>query len=512
MPIPSPSSVLLRTQSDERLVVLARAGHERAFEAIVERYRGPLLRAARRYLPEARAEDALQQAYISAWSALQRGDEVRDLRAWLYRIVHNTALNQLRVSGYDYAELEDSLRASDAPQEEMERRAIVRQTLTGLAALPERQREALLRVAVEGRSQEEVARELGVTEGAVRQLVHRARLTLRAAATAITPLPVATWAAGAAGARGRELADEPSGSPSSSAARARVPSWPRRVRWPCWRRAPRSRCRRSSPSGAEPPPRPRVARTATPTPPTVDRTPAATPRATVVATQTPARARTRRQEDVQRSREKPRAERRPLRVTDSPGLRTRDRARTPVPTLGLRVRILGLFELRVRLGVLRFGPLRLVRLRFSGSVRRGRVRRAPARRGPIRSGSGSSGSGSSGSGSSDSGSGADNSGPGSVNSARGRARAMTRPVRPGSGSGDDTSGSLESSGSGPDSSGLGSGGSGSGTSGSGSSGSGSSGSGHGSGHGGDDSAPTPPRRPPRSPFVLALQIGPCRSR
>src|SRR4029079_6886149 len=180
MPIPSPSSVLLRTQSDERLVSRARGGSERAFEPIVERYRGPLLRAARRYLPEARAEDALQQAYISAWSAMQRGDEVRDLRAWLYRIVHNTALNQLRVSGYDYAELEDSLRAADAPQEEMERRAIVRQTLTGLAALPERQREALLRVAVEGRSQEEVARELGVTEGAVRQLLPPARPTLGA--------------------------------------------------------------------------------------------------------------------------------------------------------------------------------------------------------------------------------------------------------------------------------------------------------------------------------------------
>src|SRR4051795_12276863 len=90
MPIRSPSSVLLRTQTDERLVVLARAGHERAFEAIVERYRGALLRASRRYLPEARAEDALQQAFIAAWSALQRGDEVRDLRAWLYRIVHNT--------------------------------------------------------------------------------------------------------------------------------------------------------------------------------------------------------------------------------------------------------------------------------------------------------------------------------------------------------------------------------------------------------------------------------------
>src|SRR5262249_20547215 len=200
MPLLSPSSVLLRTQSDERLVQLARAGHERAFDAIVDRYRGPLLRGARRYLPEARAEDALQQAFISAWSAIQRGDEVRDLRAWLYRIVHNTALNQLRVAGYDYAELEDSLRGGEAPQEEMERRAVVRQTLTGLAALPDRQRAALLQIAIEGRSQAEVARELGVSEGAVRQLVHRARLTLRAAATAVIPMPLAEWAAAAGGA------------------------------------------------------------------------------------------------------------------------------------------------------------------------------------------------------------------------------------------------------------------------------------------------------------------------
>ena len=130
---------------------------------------------------------------------MQRGDDVRDLRAWLYRIVHNSALNQLRLSGYDYAELEDSLRGADAPGEAFERRAVMRETLHGLAALPDRQREALLRIAVEGRSQDEVARELGVTEGAVRQLVHRARMTLRAAATAVVPLPLATWWAGGGG-------------------------------------------------------------------------------------------------------------------------------------------------------------------------------------------------------------------------------------------------------------------------------------------------------------------------
>src|SRR5215213_8295602 len=199
MPIPSPSTVLLRTQSDERLVALARAGHERAFEAIVDRYRRPLVRACRRLLPEGRAEDAVQGALVAAWTALARGDEVRELRPWLYRIAHNTALNMLRQSGYDYDELHGLLDTGPAPEEVLERRDVARRTLTGLAGLPPRQREALLQIAVQGRAQEEVARELGVSEPAVRQLVHRARARLRAAATAVTPLPLAGWLADGGG-------------------------------------------------------------------------------------------------------------------------------------------------------------------------------------------------------------------------------------------------------------------------------------------------------------------------
>jgi DNA-directed RNA polymerase specialized sigma24 family protein len=104
------SATLLRTQSDARLVALVRQGHERAFEAIVERYRRPLHRHVRRMLPEARAEDALQQTLLKAWTTLQDGAEVRDLRPWLYRIAQNTALDTLKRAGYDYDELSESLR------------------------------------------------------------------------------------------------------------------------------------------------------------------------------------------------------------------------------------------------------------------------------------------------------------------------------------------------------------------------------------------------------------------
>ena len=77
---PMLSTPLLRTQSDRRLAALAAAGHDRAFEAIVERYRRPLQRYLRRLLSEALAEDVLQATFVRAWQALGTGTEVRDLR------------------------------------------------------------------------------------------------------------------------------------------------------------------------------------------------------------------------------------------------------------------------------------------------------------------------------------------------------------------------------------------------------------------------------------------------
>ena len=195
---PSVSVRLLLTQSDERLVGYARAGHERAFEALVQRYRRQLHAYCRRLLlSEERAEDALQQALLQAWVALRDGAEVNDVRPWLYRIVHNAAVNALRTSGYDYCTLSESLSGADAPQADLDRRIAVREALAGLAALPEMQREALLRTAVDGRSHQQVASDLGVSEPALRGLVYRARTALRAAAGAIVPPPLVGWALGA---------------------------------------------------------------------------------------------------------------------------------------------------------------------------------------------------------------------------------------------------------------------------------------------------------------------------
>ena len=69
--------------------------------------------------------------------------------------------------------------------------------LVAVQALPDRQRDAIVLRELEGRSYEEIALALGVTGGAVRQLLNRARNSLRATAAAVTPMPLLTRLASA---------------------------------------------------------------------------------------------------------------------------------------------------------------------------------------------------------------------------------------------------------------------------------------------------------------------------
>lgn len=192
---PRLSDRFLGSQSDERLVALARAGHERAFVLIVERYRRELLAFARGLGPQSRAEDVVQQALVSALVAVRAGVEVDHVRGWLHQIVRNAAI-KTAVRVPSESELGDDLVAAETLEQEVERRRLARSVLAEVARLPDRQRDALLGMAVEGRSRGEVALSMGLSEGAVRQLVHRARTRVRAVVTAITPYPLASWAAG----------------------------------------------------------------------------------------------------------------------------------------------------------------------------------------------------------------------------------------------------------------------------------------------------------------------------
>lgn len=182
---------ILRLQSDERLVRLVRAGSHPAFAELVHRYRPALVCYTGRLVGADRAEDVVQQGLANAHTALMADERPIDVKPWLYRIVHNAALNVLRgardVLTLDDHESELALPGVDAQVEQRER---FRSVISAVQALPTAQRDALLLRELEGRSHEEIAAALGVTAGAARQHLMRARATMRAAVTAVTPYPL----------------------------------------------------------------------------------------------------------------------------------------------------------------------------------------------------------------------------------------------------------------------------------------------------------------------------------
>jgi RNA polymerase sigma factor (sigma-70 family) len=180
----------LRLQSDSRLSELAAAGHEPAFEAIVVRYRSALLRYCARLLPADRAEDAVQQTFVNAFTALRSEEPPARLKPWLYRIAHNVAVNALHKNGWDYDQLREELNGVPQPPDIVMERARLRDVLRELDRLPERQRSALVLRAFEGRSYEEIASALRATAPIVRQLLNRARTKLRDGLGFLVPVPV----------------------------------------------------------------------------------------------------------------------------------------------------------------------------------------------------------------------------------------------------------------------------------------------------------------------------------
>jgi RNA polymerase sigma factor (sigma-70 family) len=196
----------LRTQPDRRLVTLVREGYENAFEEIVRRYDKALTRYAAAIVG-GRAEDVIQDAFAKALLALRRDGAEIELRPWLFRIVRNTALNDLRDSPPTAAELADVIATGSSPAEVLERREELTDLMRRLQSLPEAQRAAIVMRELEGLSHDEIAAALGMSGGGARQAIYRARQALRDGLGMLLPLPLLKGAlATAAAGGGAEIA------------------------------------------------------------------------------------------------------------------------------------------------------------------------------------------------------------------------------------------------------------------------------------------------------------------
>ena len=185
--------------SDEQLLSRALIDRDdRALDAALDRLSPSMLHVAMTHVrSRAEAEDVVQETWIGALRSIERFEHRSSLRTWLFRILRNRARTRgaraARMVPFSELEPEVGLRGTDAvdriarrghaPQAEQERGLLDRELRahidSAIARLPQRQRAVVTMRDVEGRSAIEVSRELGLSDGNQRVLLHRARTRIR---------------------------------------------------------------------------------------------------------------------------------------------------------------------------------------------------------------------------------------------------------------------------------------------------------------------------------------------
>jgi RNA polymerase sigma-70 factor, ECF subfamily len=165
---------------DEREAIgLVKEGDPRGAEALLERHQKEVYNVALRMLGEpSAAEDAAQDAFLRAFTRLDLYREGEPFGAWLHGIVRNRCLDILRSRARAAAVY--PLVAPPKPDAEADaiRNLEAQGVRRALSRLPARERALLVLRYWEDRPMEEVAQTLGMTDGAARVALHRARRSL----------------------------------------------------------------------------------------------------------------------------------------------------------------------------------------------------------------------------------------------------------------------------------------------------------------------------------------------
>ena len=126
----------------------------------------------------AAADDLIQDTLERAWSKFSQFRDGSDLRAWLFSIMHNEHINQIR-KRRDTMSFDDDTHDVSVPATQSDGLE-VRDLDRALQTLPVEQREVLLLIVIEEMSYEEVSVALGIPTGTVMSRLSRARERVRA--------------------------------------------------------------------------------------------------------------------------------------------------------------------------------------------------------------------------------------------------------------------------------------------------------------------------------------------
>ena len=177
------------TESDETLLAGAKQGNRPAFEELVRRT--ARLVFSRCYLEAGdvhQAEDLTQETFLVAWRSIRQVSDSGKLRPWLISIAHSTAIDAARRSGRkkrsagNRADDREILRLADGkptPPESIEQKEQREHALAVLRDLPDEYRQVLMLRYLGGADYETISRQLALSNGSLRGLLHRGLALLR---------------------------------------------------------------------------------------------------------------------------------------------------------------------------------------------------------------------------------------------------------------------------------------------------------------------------------------------
>jgi RNA polymerase sigma-70 factor (ECF subfamily) len=173
--------------TDEELVERAQSGNSRAFEALLRRHQRSMFGTSLRLLSQdGDAEDAVQEAFIASWRRLPEFRADARFSTWLYRIVTNRSLNELR-RRKPTVPLEPDADDGPAgpvvvdtadPSAHAQNRALIDALQAALAELPETLRVCWILRELDHRSYDDISSIVGAPEATVRGRIARARAKL----------------------------------------------------------------------------------------------------------------------------------------------------------------------------------------------------------------------------------------------------------------------------------------------------------------------------------------------
>lgn len=171
-------------ESDALLAQRVRDGDAAAFDRLVDRHMRAAFAVAWRVLGQREdAEDAVQEAFLSALQHIDSFDASREFRPWLLRIVLNQSLNARKYRERRRMDTipEHTPAAGASPAAAVEHREMRERMERALELLPERQRTIVRLSGYDGLSSSAIGELLHLPAGTVRWEMHQARRALKQA-------------------------------------------------------------------------------------------------------------------------------------------------------------------------------------------------------------------------------------------------------------------------------------------------------------------------------------------